>query len=275
MIENRIDILGHITEYIDSQSSGVPVFFIHGNSAGKEVFFPLINNFLGKKYRCIAFDLLGCDSYSNNIHEQNEITFAMVIEHMHAFISSFEFDQFYVVGHSLGGHLFLETAKKFNNVKGAFLSGVPPLGKSDVELSPFSNNPLISNLFKAEVPMHERKELIELMLGVDHLERDLLIKLFERTNPLFRSAMGLAIANGELIDEIEVLCDSGYPICLANGQFDQIVNLPYMDQFSGKVFGGAPLIIDRVHHYPQLERPEVLSSLIEKFIESNLDKNKS
>lgn len=265
-------ILGHLTQYVDSGSSGVPIFFIHGNSAGKEVFYPLINEYLGSRFRCISFDLLGCSNLEKE-NESGQLHFHQILEHMKLFIDSFNFEEYFVFGHSLGGHLYLENARFFKNAKGAFLCGVPPLGKTGVPLNPFQDNPVIPLLFNSELSEKNKIDLVENLINQNDDNKELIFSLLSRTNPLFRSALSKAHSDGLIIDEVAAIFESSIPICLSIGENDRLINHTYLEQFSEKIWKGKPLIIKSAGHYPQLENPGELSEFICEFVLEFVKKN--
>lgn len=102
MTEKSILINQKKVNYLD-EGNGSPILLIHGWSACKESFIPLINA-LRKKYRLIVADLPG---YGNSEELNQEHLIENYIEFLKLFTQKLKLKKLHVMGASLGGTLAL------------------------------------------------------------------------------------------------------------------------------------------------------------------------
>lgn len=102
----KVKILGEEISFIDNMTKGDILFMIHGNMSAKEAFKYIIPYLKNK--RLIAFDLPGFgDSTLNSKKESLEELSKYAVE----FIKKFGFQNFSVLGWSMGGGILYEILK--------------------------------------------------------------------------------------------------------------------------------------------------------------------
>ncbi|HEU4717635.1 MAG TPA: alpha/beta hydrolase [Bacteroidia bacterium] len=254
---NGLDI-----NYVETAGTGLPVFFIHGNSAGLRVFHRQLNGAFGKRFRCIAFDMPGCGN-SDRSADYSALFLARMIRD---FILSFGFDSYAVVAHSLGGHLFFET-QPAPGAKGVFLFGVPLLGASASTESPFLDNPVIPLLFSPDLSDADKALLIENFCACGSADdKKMLLSLIDRSDPGLRGGIGRSLNEGKINDEIAEFrrYDSIKQMMHCAGE--RIINGASLEQFASFCAGGKILVIEGASHYPQLENPSAFENMLGDFL---------
>lgn len=126
------------TEYIDIDDLRIAyklvrgtndaVVFIHGNSAGKDVFGSQLQALDDQGYTVLAVDLPGHGESSDSAVPERDYTFpafALLIKKLQ---DALEIKSPLIVGWSLGGHVVLEMAGRGFDMCGAMIFGTPPLG---------------------------------------------------------------------------------------------------------------------------------------------------
>ena len=110
--------------YLDT-GSGEVLVLIHGFLGSKALWKYQIEEF--KKYfRVIAIDLPGYGA-SNKVKPVNSVKkFSKIIEKL---LSKLRIDNFYLIGHSMGGMIAQEIASKNKNIKKVILHATGPIGE--------------------------------------------------------------------------------------------------------------------------------------------------
>ena len=136
---------------VDNEAGGPAVFFVHGNSACKEVFHRQFSSDLAVSYRLIALDLPGHGGSDNAAEPQNIYRMGPMAAIVRALLEDLGATDAVLVGWSLGGHLAIEMAGQYPEHRGLVISGTPPFGPGREEyLSAF--NPTDAMAQKMRMP---------------------------------------------------------------------------------------------------------------------------
>ena len=100
-------------------SSNKAIFFIHGNSGSSLVFADILEKYTAKTHDLIAFDLPG---HGDSPKSSDLYTLEALRNTVAEFINNFNYDEVILVGHSLGGHLSVQSLSGIKNVKGIVIS---------------------------------------------------------------------------------------------------------------------------------------------------------
>ena len=97
--------------YVEDEGSGFPLVLVHGFLGSAEMWKPQIN-FFKNYFRVIAPDLPGFGK-SKEVKSQNSIQ--SIANLLLNFLEEKKIDKFYLLGHSMGGMIVQEMAKKSGN----------------------------------------------------------------------------------------------------------------------------------------------------------------
>lgn len=115
--------------YSTNHGTGQALVFIHGNSLSSKSFEKQLEDPFLKKYNIAALDLPGHGDSPIAANPSKTYSVKGFVHDVSVFIESNFHESVILVGHSLGGHIALETAAMLPNIKGIFIFGAPPLGK--------------------------------------------------------------------------------------------------------------------------------------------------
>jgi pimeloyl-ACP methyl ester carboxylesterase len=124
----------------------------------------------------------------------------------------------------------------------------------------------MSEFFKEEFEDKVISQIFDDMM-VNHDRKDELIKYFKSTDPKMRSAFGAEVANGNILDDVEILSGIDIPILMINGEQDKLVNQEYLKKLQGE-FAFQNEIIPNSGHYPPIENPQKLNEMLNEFVAS-------
>ncbi|WP_276168451.1 alpha/beta fold hydrolase [Zobellia alginiliquefaciens] len=253
------------TLYDDKKSSSEPitVIFLHGNSLSSLVWSNQLSSTLFEKVPLVALDLPG----HGKSPEYDSYAFANLLKGLRENIEIYE--RVIVVGHSLGGHLAIQLLPKLTNCLGLFIVGTPPLNKPVNPEEAFLPDPRMGLFFQRDLGASDIEAMIQVMVkntddGVLNYK-----KLIQTTDPKIREALALALVNGELANEVDILSKSNIPVAVAIGATDKLVNTEYVKGLSIPfLWRGAVQIIENSAHIPQLDASFEFSGLLLEFINS-------
>lgn len=266
---------GAKASFLDSGSSEETILMVHGNSLCKETFEAQLNSSLADRFRLIAVDLPGHGETSENPDVNVNYSASGLAEFLSEAIKSLQLKKVVIVGHSLGGHMAIQAAGDIPALKGIIAIGTPPLAPKESELAPFLDHPSLPFAFTAELSDSQIEELAASYWNSSKSVPDIIKKSIEHTDPHFRSDMGADVAKGNLLDETEIIETLPFPVALAVGEFDQLVNQSYMQKVLVKdtIWEKRIQIISGCGHTPQMENPEACNTLIESYTIEAFERN--
>lgn len=246
--------------YSATNATGLPVIFIHGNSVDGTVFQADDSQFGINKLKKICLDLPGhgnsprlndykCDIMGNILADFIEQTFP---------------DGYFMVAHSLSGHLVLQCLHQYTKLKKLLLVGTPPL-KSPEDILHAFHAESSRLLFKPEWTDSELKALCEIS-SKKHPEiiRQALLKCVTKFKSDFLSPGFLENFNNEQ----NALTHTKTPVVVSWCEDEAFINIRFLQQLM-EVFKESQNI--RFHsysfggHYPFLDNPEEFYSFAMNF----------
>lgn len=253
--------------YYESQGSGQPVFFVHGNSASGKAYQHQLNSRLGEKYHLVAIDLPG---HGDSEPAPDMATYslpgyaAVVAEAAQALgISNAIF-----VGWSLGGHIVLEAHNLLPEAKGMVIFGTPPLGVASDMAQAFLPNPAVSVGFTPNVD--EKAAALyatSFMDPANSIDIQPFVADILRTDGNARGGLGASLGPGKYQNEVDVVANLRIPLAIFHGKAEQLVNLAFIEkQTMPTLWRKAVQVIDGAGHAVQWEQPARFNELLEAFI---------
>lgn len=212
MPENYFESTSGSLFYREKNSNkSVAIVFLHGNSLNSTSFDKQFHSPLLSNYRLVAIDLPG----HGRSNRQTDYSIPSVVRAIKDFCNSLPVEEFILVGHSLGGHLAIQSLELLEKCKGLFIFGTPPLGNAQDMAEAFLPNPVMPLVFKAELSDHEIDDLAA-AFGSMNLKSTISTTIRE-TDPLFRELLAASIGKGELDDEKAILIRNNIPVAIIHG----------------------------------------------------------
>lgn len=249
--------------YQQNRQDGLPILLLHGNSLGKEIFNNQINSPNFENYRLIAIDLPGHgDSQINDANLSLKQCLEIIIE----FIEKLKINHAILVGHSLGGHLAIQIANQVDTIQGLFLTGTPPLTKTQNNLEPFSRNRINQLMFKTG---RSTEEIVELARGMNPSEQrfEELVSMIKKSDDRLRTDILTLLQTGNFENECHIMEVFQKPKSVVIGTNDQVVNHDYIKWLSAnKIWRKIIRMVDQLGHCIMLEKPDEFNNLLLEFI---------
>ncbi|MHA1987968.1 MAG: alpha/beta fold hydrolase [Promethearchaeota archaeon] len=251
MKKSMVDIGDFKLAVYESNGKGQTVLMIHGNSLSAKSYNKQINSSLGEKIHLIALDLPGHgDSLPAN-NPRNDYSVPGYSEVILALIIHLKLSDLLLVGHSLGGHIALETSELTPEIMGIFIFGTPPLGIPPAINEAFLDMRLIPSLIVRkgfEIPQFFFDDI-------------------DNTDPNARKFLVRNTAKNNLKNEIEIVSNLKIPLAIIHGAHDELINLDYIKNLKiPTLWKNQILIIKDAGHSPQWETPDEFNSILEEFV---------
>lgn len=259
-------IQGIETEILVSEGAGDPVFFFHGNSSCADAYTDLLKSEVGKKHKLVSVSLPGHGKTDYPEQYQQEFSIAQIGEFTVDVINAFNPDRYLLVGQSLGGHALLESLPQHSKATGLCLISAPPFSLNTIG-DAFLEDPTGGLLFQNELTGEEVKTFARAFVSNDSAESMLsLMQSIRETNGIFRSALGQSLANGKVLDEIQLLKDFGQPTWILQGLEDQFIAKEYYQALAGYGLSVELKPFVNTGHAIQLDSPALFATTIEHFV---------
>lgn len=251
--------------FVDSQGSGFPIVFIHGNSCSSEVFKKQLPHF-SQKYRTVTIDLPGHGKSDNaNRSAYNIPAYAKLLNEI---TTALQLTHFAVVGFSLGGNIALQWTQLTNRIKGVMMVSSAPMKYSDEAFKAYP--PCEGNYagYPNQLTDAQAKQYME-TCGVDTKDPAayFMIRDAMRTDGSARSNMVESVIAGNGIDETKIISELSIPLALVVGTNDQclgisyISELPYQNLWHNKI-----QFIPNAKHAIFLHQADLLNQILDKFL---------
>lgn len=263
-----IEIQGQKTAYRESVGKGPELFFVHGNSHCSETFYKQLEGPLGRRFHIIAMDLTGHGASVSPKDVENQCSFPGHRETIAQTAKALLSGPTLFVGHSLGGHLLIETVSKLENMAGLLVFGTPPLALPlRLDLAFCADQPVTERIFAAQLQPEEIKAWAASQFWRHCPEETALLERFlSETEPQARPALGKSAQKGDFVDECKILAALHVPLAILHGARDSLVNGDYFKGLSfPTLWNDAITILEDVGHCPHLEDPKTFDDIVIRF----------
>ncbi len=251
----------------ESPAPGPAIFCLHGNSQSGQAYAAQLEGEPGYRFHLVTMDLPGhCNSFraSDAIAAYAIPKLAETIQRV---AERLDLGPTLYVGHSLGGHLLIQSASGLPNLAGLMIFGTPPLPDPAYMQQGFLPHPSTPGIFKeelsdAEVDAFARGQLYKKNSEIANYLR----RTFKATDPRFRSSLGASVARGELKDECAAIRRLAAPVAILHGTKEEMINGAYIDNLPlGDLWRGGVQRIADVGHCPHMEDPGAFNRLLMAF----------
>lgn len=248
------------------EGQGLPLFFIHGNSSSKQIFTRQFADTLTARYRLVAIDLPG-HGESSPLPDGQDYSIPLFTGIIVQCWERLGCQGGIVIGHSLGGHLGMQSAPAIPSLGGLMFFGAPPLTHPPRVEEAFLPNPALA------MGLRETYSQEDLAVRDQALFSTALVSAppffqedFTRTDGRLRRDLARCLATLAFGDEAEILRRLTLPIALLHGQEDTFCNGRYLARLTiPSLWRGEIQTIVQAAHCPQWEQPQSFNRLLEAF----------
>ena len=267
MKKNFIDIEDNEIILYESDGEGQDTLLIHGNSLSSRSFIRQLEGSIGKEYHIIAIDLPGHGESLPATNPEKTYTLPGYAQIITSIISHLNILELVIVGHSLGGHIALETSELSSKIKGILIFGTPPIGKPPLFNQAFLPNPAAGFAFKKRIKEHGIKQYASVTIKEGSDIPQFYLDDIRKTDPNARYYLGRSMASNGFTNEIEIVSKLNIPLAVIHGANDQVINLNYIKKIQmPSLWKDNVQIIENAGHSPQWETQNEFNSILEEFI---------
>lgn len=260
-------------EYWHLQRGHKTVVFIHGNSAGKEVFYEQFKYFADHNYSLLAIDLPGHGGSANAKNPAETYTIPAYARTIQQVLKQLNVNTASLVGWSLGGHIAVEMIGAGFPANSVFITGTPPMGPGlDDFLAAFLPTPSGTVTTSAEASVEAIHAYTADLYGSLNPIPEHFYKLAERTDGRARARMGEHWASAtEGYNQPAVTATWNGPISVGHGIRDQFISRDYLYALEwANLWNGQIQEFTESGHAPFLEEPQEFNALLHKFLAETL-----
>ncbi len=264
--ENKININGSTVSFLEYKPIAYDhtLLCTHGNSSSAnayETLFPLLNG----KTRLISLDFNGHGG--SDIPENNSCSIKEYISSLVNFISILDIGEYTIIGHSIGGHVAIESVPFLDaNLKGLICICSPPFNQETI--SEAFTDPSNGNVFKGTLNENEAELLANCFIDPEYLsdfELDKLKYNILNTNEIVRPGIGESIISGDYYDEISIINSIAIPVYFIQGEHDKFINKNYYYKYVKNKLCHIRIVTDSCH-YPHIENPVAVAEIINSYL---------
>ncbi len=244
------------------------IVFIHGNSAGKEVFYKQFEALSSSGYSLLAIDILGHGSSSNATQPDEEYNTPAFALNLYRLLASLKISRPVIFGWSMGGHIAIEMAGRGFDLAGLMISGTPPFGPSIVDFErAFKKSAAMEVTLKPERTAEDMEVYRKGLFGTFANRPEAFDLLVERADGRCPERSFAHWATGEEgCHQRTVVCGWDRPICVLHGNNDVFVSDEYLKTFPEERFWQSRIIrMEDIGHAPFLEQPETFNTFLLEF----------
>ena len=267
MLDTTVVVDGHTIRYLDSDSKGHTVILLHGLGGHARKWLPTIS-VLSKSFRVIAPDIIG---YGKSDKPVTNYPPAYMVSFVKNFIKSAKLKRPHIVGASLGGHVAIEFAAKYQRMISKLVL-VSPAGLMK-HSTPALDKYILAALYPRKSSVIDALQLMEGTTNPPHKELvNDFIQNMKRTNAkmAFMSSL-LCFKNDYTIHKYIKKVKA--PSLLVWGHDDPIIPVSYAGKFVAAIPNCKFTTIPNCGHTPYVQYPVLFSDILTDFFRSKRNHN--
>jgi len=244
------------------------ILFIHGNSAGKEVFYKQFEGLAQSGYSLLAVDLPGHGATPNSNEPERDYNNPAIALCLKRLLAALDIRRPLIVGWSLGGHIAIEMAGRGFDLAGMMIFGTPPFGPTIVDFErAFAKSPAMEVTLKAERTEEDLEVYKAGLYGTFSPLPQAFHDLAERADGTCPEQSFAHWSTGDYgCHQRTVVRGWERPVCVLHGTSDAFVSADYLAEFPEDRFWKAEIIrMSRIGHAPFIEAPDVFNKLLREF----------
>lgn len=269
---STIELFGKQISYLDTKELKPCILFIHGNSLSSAVFKKQFeDDQLTNAYRLVALDMLGYGESARAKEPEKDYSLFGQVDLVLAFMEELKLSDVILVGHSFGGNISIECAKKTDKVKGLALLG-SPVAENPMSQEMFIPHPALPLFFKPELSDEEIALLSSGLFGKGAFIPEFVEMVIKKSDPLTRAYVMSVIATGAYDDQYVALKEMDIPVASFHGNKDQLVNLAYLQKtIVPRHWKEKVQIVNGGGHMFFYENPNELNAALSQFANDTLN----
>ncbi|MEO9503490.1 MAG: alpha/beta hydrolase [Nonlabens ulvanivorans] len=240
--------------FISSDEENI-IVLLHGNSSSSKVFKDLrLNN-------SVLIPTLSGHEINENPDDNIDFSLQFYKQELISLINSYD-QPILLVGNSLGGHLAMEIANQIKKLKGLIIFSAPPVKKPINFEEAFIPVDALQTFLKEKSTDEEIASAASVTVYEQKFTEQI-VSDFKNSNPKVRSATAEDLFNGNWSDQYKSFTNLKCPKVIVSGSHDPSVNKEYLKKVVKESSHNTSYIeLENCGHYPTLERPEEMSTII-------------
>jgi pimeloyl-ACP methyl ester carboxylesterase len=257
--------------YHNNNQNAPAIIFLHGNSASLKTWERQFNSFLNDKYHLIAYDFLGFGDSGRSQAPETDYDVTSLSGSLLSVISHFNLDQYFLVGHSLGGHIMVQTIEDLPGCKGIISIGAPPISSAQDIGKFYLPTAPVGVMFSNEFTEEALEATEENFFFSPDNKPPFFKEDFRKADGRSREAIGQILASTNFKNEVDVLNRIQTPKAFVNGAGERSINnnyyfdLDFPGTWKEKVY-----LIQNAGHAPHWENAAEVNRLIDEFVEAHV-----
>ena len=249
-----------------------PILFLHGNSASTQTWEKQFNSFLNDKYHLIAFDFLGFGVSSRSDQPNLDYNVNSLVGSVITVIQHFQLVNYFIVGHSLGGHIIVQSLDRLSGCKGMISIGAPPISSAQ-DIPKFYLPSAPTGIMFASAFTDEALQGVEDNFFYSPENKASFFKKdFYNTDAKAREAIGGILASSDFKNEVDVLSSNPIPKAFVNGKDERSINNEYYGSLDfPKTWKQRNNEIEHSAHMPHWENPDAVNQFIDEFVQAHIE----
>lgn len=211
----------------DTGGTGLPILFIHGNSASRKAFErQLTDPQLFTRHRLIAIDLPGHGESADAINPERTYSMPGYAAAVQEVLTILGIRRAALYGWSLGGHIALEMVPRWPGVAGLMITGAPPVAQgAEAIFAGFNQHPYLGLAGQEVFSAEDVEHFVMTCYGEAPTE---LVAAIRRTDGKARALMFASLFTGAASDQRAIAEDCPVPLAIVNGSDEPFANLAYV-----------------------------------------------
>ncbi len=267
--EGVASVLGHRMAYV-AGGEGEPVVFLHGLGHASGTWHRVLPH-LAQRFRVFAVDMLGCGR-----SDKPRIDYSLwaLATYTRYFMDAVGIPRAHLVGHSLGGGIAMHAALQYpERVNRLALISTGGLGRElrlllRVATLPGTSLALAGLASPVWLRLLERARWGKLAtpLAREHLQAWARLRRADDRRVFLRMLRGVCDITGQTVSAVERLSLMRHPVLLIWGEHDTTIPSAHARHAATLIPDCQLEILPGCKHYPSLEQPEMVATLLERFL---------
>lgn len=246
--------------FANNDKAKIPLVFIHGNSLDMQIFKFQFQSDLTTDFQLVGVDLPG----HGKSPRLKVYSFKEIASEVCSLIEKQFEEPYFIVAHSLGGHLITQGLSFLKKVKGLIFCGTPPLGS--VNDMPAAFNPGLGQLLYK--PTWTNEEFEQLIHDFSPAHPEVVASGLKNSDPVFRKDLISPEFLTDFKNEWSELGKINIPVYLTCAKDDVHINKTYIQEMVQKY--SFPDVtyheLSEGGHLPFLNAPEMFNEFLKKTI---------
>jgi len=253
-------------------SGDTTLFFVCGNASSMKLFSRQFESNLINKFHLVIVDLPGHGNSTCAFNPERDYTIAGFGNIISGVADYLKLKNVIYIGHSLGGHIILQSWDKFRAVKGLVVFGSTPFGIPLAFEKAFLPHPSAEYIFRADLSDSMIEIWAEALFKPGAEIPEFIPINIRKADPIVRSSLGASISLGLFRDELILAEKLKVPLAIFHGEYDQLVNPEYLENLSiAMTWQNKIHYIPEAGHSPQWENPDRFNELLEEYAKDVLN----